>query len=661
MDIKTKIEALRAEIRTHDHRYYVLNSPEISDLAYDRLLSELTTLESQYPELITPDSPTQRVGSDLTKEFPTVSHLAPMMSLSNTYKPEEIADFDRRVRDVLGNIAHHYVCELKLDGVAISLVYENGKLLRGVTRGDGEKGEDVTKNLRTIRSIPLHLTEKSFLEVRGEVLMFREEFAKLNARRLEAGESPFANPRNSSAGTLKLQDPREVARRPLRFYGYYLRQLGSTDSDSSHYSNLKRLEKLKFPVLDAYRRCSSVSEVYEYCQYWETNRHTLPFDIDGVVIKVDKLVQQDKLGSTAKAPRWAIAFKFKATEVFTRVKDIVLQVGRTGVVSPVAELEPVLLAGSTVSRVTLHNEDFIKEKDIRVGDLVAIEKGGDVIPKVNRVDIHSRPKKSKVFIFPVSCPVCSQPLSKSEGEAAWRCDNIHCDAQVKRRIEHFSSRNAMDIENLGEAVVAQLVDTGLIHDVADLYFLKENDLLQLDRMGKKSVSNLMTAIEKSKSQSLERLIYGLGIRFVGEEAAKDLARYFKNMNAFSISDVEALVHIDGIGERTAHSIHYFFSDANVKKMLQRLVKAGLNMEYVQTSQQLQIFDGKVFVLTGSLPTYSRDQAKRLIEERGGHVSGSVSKKTDFVLAGEDAGSKLKKARDLGVSIIDEAQFRVMIK
>ena len=661
MDIKTKIEALRAEIRTHDHRYYVLNSPEISDLAYDRLLSELTTLESQYPELITPDSPTQRVGSDLTKEFPTVSHLAPMMSLSNTYKPEEIADFDRRVRDVLGNIAHHYVCELKLDGVAISLVYENGKLLRGVTRGDGEKGEDVTKNLRTIRSIPLHLTEKSFLEVRGEVLMFREEFAKLNARRREAGESPFANPRNSSAGTLKLQDPREVARRPLRFYGYYLRQLGSTDSDSSHYSNLKRLEKLKFPVLDAYRRCSSVSEVYEYCQYWETNRHTLPFDIDGVVIKVDKLVQQDKLGSTAKAPRWAIAFKFKATEVFTRVKDIVLQVGRTGVVSPVAELEPVLLAGSTVSRVTLHNEDFIKEKDIRVGDLVAIEKGGDVIPKVNRVDIHSRPKKSKVFIFPVSCPVCSQPLSKSEGEAAWRCDNIHCDAQVKRRIEHFSSRNAMDIENLGEAVVAQLVDTGLIHDVADLYFLKENDLLQLDRMGKKSVSNLMTAIEKSKSQSLERLIYGLGIRFVGEEAAKDLARYFKNMNAFSISDVEALVHIDGIGERTAHSIHYFFSDANVKKMLQRLVKAGLNMEYVQTSQQLQIFDGKVFVLTGSLPTYSRDQAKRLIEERGGHVSGSVSKKTDFVLAGEDAGSKLKKARDLGVSIIDEAQFRVMIK
>ncbi len=661
-----RIEKLREEIREHDYAYYVLNRPRISDEAYDRLLKELQTLEETHPELIAADSPTRRVGSDLTKTFPTVRHSEPMMSLSNTYSEEELLDFDRRVRELLEGERYAYVCELKFDGVAISLIYENGRLVRGVTRGDGEQGEDITNNLRTIRSIPLSFKPpgKEFdrIEVRGEALMFRDDFLKMNARRAEAGEALFANPRNSTAGTLKLQDPREVAARPLKFFAYYVRALGGKSRWKTHEEGLQELERLRFPVMAVHRVCQTVADVMRFCKEWEEKRDSLPFDIDGAVVKVNDLRQQQNLGATARAPRWAIAFKFKARQAVTAVRAISLQVGRTGVVSPVAELEPVFLAGSTISRVTLHNEDFINEKDVRAGDMVVIEKGGDVIPKIVSVVPDKRPANSKKYRFPSTCPVCRSPIEKAAGESAWRCENIGCDAQVKKRIEHYSSRHAMDIENLGEAVVAQLVDAGLIHDAGDLYFLKAEMLLELERMGKKSVENLLTAIERSKSQPLERLIYALGIRFVGEEGAKDLARDFKTLAALMQAGEDELVAVEGIGERTAHTIVHFFQNPGNRKVIKKLIDAGVNTKAASGHRPTveAVFKGKTFVLTGTLPSLTRPEATRLIEDRGGRVSGSVSKKTDFVLAGEEAGSKLDKAKSLGVKIIDEATFLKML-
>lgn len=657
-----KIASLRALIHEHDYKYYVLNLPTISDEKYDSLMRELSELEKQSPELITPDSPTQRVGSDLTKAFPTVKHVLPMMSLSNTYSKEELDEFDRRVKELLEGQKYEYVCEMKFDGVAISLIYDNGYLVRGVTRGDGDKGEDVTVNLKTIRSIPLHIAYNGNLEIRGEVLMNREDFMQMNRRRTEAGEAPFANPRNSSAGTLKIQDPKEVAARPLKFFSYYLRSLGQLGSFKSHFESLKELERLKFPVMNAYRLCNNVDEVFDFCREWEEKRDSLPFDIDGVVVKVNSFRQQETLGSTAKSPRWAIAFKFKAQQVQTTLLGITLQVGRTGVVSPVAELEPVFLAGSTISRVTLHNEDFIAEKDIRIGDTVVIEKGGDVIPKISQVVLDKRMAGSRKFKFPSKCPVCNTEIIKTEGESAWRCENIACDAQVKKRIEHFCSRDAMDIENLGEAVVAQLVDHRLIRDFADLYYLKLESLIELERMGKKSAQNLIEGIEKSKHQSLEKLVYALGIRFVGEESAKDLAKYFKTLDSLMRAGDAELLNIQGIGECTAHSIVQFFKNQKNLDVITKLIRAGVNTKITGSSSQSipQIFATKTFVLTGTLPTYSRDDAKKLIEDRGGKVSGSVSKKTDFVLAGEEAGSKLAKAKELGVAVIEEAEFQRMI-
>ena len=625
-------------------------------------MQELTDLEAQHPDLITPDSPTQRVGSDLTKTFPTIRHIQPMMSLSNTYSKEELDEFDRRVGELLEGQKYEYVCEMKFDGVAISLIYDKGYLVRGVTRGDGDKGEDITANLKTIRSIPLHIEHNGNLEVRGEVLMNRDDFMQMNQRRTEAGQAPFANPRNSSAGTLKIQDPKEVAARPLKFFSYYLRSLGQPGSFKSHFESLKELEKLKFPVMNAYRLCKDINAVFDFCREWEGKRDSLPFDIDGVVIKVNNFRQQETLGSTAKSPRWAIAFKFKAQQVQTRVLSITLQVGRTGVVSPVAELEPVFLAGSTISRVTLHNEDFIAEKDIRVGDTVVIEKGGDVIPKISQVFIEKRISSSKKFQFPANCPVCNSEIIKAEGESAWRCENIACDAQIKKRIEHFCSRDAMDIENLGEAVVAQLVDHHLIRDFADLYYLKLEPLIELERMGRKSAQNLIDGIEKSKHQSLEKLIYALGIRFVGEESAKDLSKFFKNLDALMHAGEEELLNIQGIGERTAHTVVQFFKNQKNIVVINKLIKAGVNTKVTGSSAQSfpQIFAGKTFVLTGTLPNYSRDDAKKIIEDRGGKTSGSVSKKTDYVLAGDEAGSKLTKAKELGVAVIDEAEFQRMI-
>ncbi len=660
---RQEISRLRAAIDDHNYRYYVLNTPTVSDEEYDRLLRKLIELEGAFPSLITPDSPSQRVGSDLTKTFPTVRHVQPMMSLSNSYDESDLKEFDRRVRELLEEASYEYICELKFDGVAISLIYEEGRLVRGLTRGDGEQGEDVTPNLKTIRSIPLRIEKPPVpaFEVRGEVLMFRADFQAYNAKRVEAGEPPFANPRNSSAGTLKLQDPREVAARPLKFFAYYLRSLRSRETIRSHFDGLEKLKAMRFPVMDNYRRCAGLSDVLDYCREWESKRLSLPFDIDGVVVKVNRLDQQEVLGATAKSPRWAIAFKFKAQQVETVVRDIALQVGRTGTVSPVAELEPVFLAGSTISRATLHNEDFITELDIRIGDTVVIEKGGDVIPKVTQVVLGKRPKQSKKFRFPSRCPVCGHPLFKDE--SAWRCENLSCDAQVKRRIEHFSSRNAMDIENLGEAVVAQLVDAGLIHNFADLYFLKAEPLLELERMGEKSVSNLLAAIEKSKQQSLERLIYALGIRFVGEESAHDLAKHFKTLDRLEKADEAALLEVDGVGEKVASSVMTFFRNPDSQRVIEKLKKAGIRMDYQEDPQAAavdKVFAGKTFVLTGTLPGLGRNEATKMIEIRGGKVSGSVSKKTDFVLAGDDAGSKLQKARELGVAVIDEEQFRKMM-
>lgn len=661
-----RILELRRIITAHDYNYYVLNRPEISDAEYDRLMQELIALESKYPETVTPDSPTQRVGSDLTKTFPTVRHLVPMISLSNTYNQGELTEFDRRVRELLEGASYDYICELKLDGVAISLIYEDGALIRGVTRGDGETGEDITPNIKTIRSVPLRLPEamplQGRIEIRGEALMFRNDFLEMNRRRAENGETVFANPRNATAGTLKLQDPREVARRPMKFFAYYIRMPDAGHNPVTHLEGLERLKFLQVPVVPEYRRCADIEEVFEYCRYLEKRRDDLPFEIDGAVIKVNNLRHQEILGSTAKSPRWAIAYKFKAQEAQTVIKDILLQVGRTGVIAPVAECEPVLLAGSTISRVTLHNEDFIREKDIRIGDTVIIEKGGDVIPKVTSVVTGKRPPKTVPFKFPKECPVCGAAISKTEGESAWRCDNPSCDAQIKRRIEHFCSRDAMDIASFGEAVIAMLVDRGLIRDAGDLYYLKYDDLVALERMGPKSAQNLMTAVEKSKTQSLERLIYGLGIRFVGEESAKDLARHFRTLDALLLATADELSQIPGIGERTAASIAGFFRNTENKKIIKKITDAGVNVSYRASgaSSSEPTLSGKIFVLTGTLPNYARHELKRMIEERGGKVASTVSKNTDYLIAGSDPGSKLDKAKTLGIPVLDEESFLKLI-
>lgn len=657
--VKKRILELREEIRRHDYRYYALNDPEISDESYDRMMKELSELEEQYPEVVTGDSPTQRVGSDLTKQFPSFSHAAPMLSLANTYTEGDLLDFDRRVREGLDGETYEYVCELKFDGVAVSLIYENGQLIRGVTRGDGEKGEVITANLKTIRSIPLSINEAGIaeLEVRGEVIMFRDDFIRLNQQRENDGEPPFANPRNCTAGSLKLQDPKSVAARPLKFFAYYARGGKDNPVFPTHEAGLRYLEERMFPVMNSYRRCHSIKDVLAFAKEWEDKRDSLPFEIDGIVVKVNDSEQQARLGATAKSPRWAIAFKFKARQAVSVIRNIVLQVGRTGVIAPVAECDPVLLGGSIISRITLHNEDFIREKDIRIGDAVVVEKGGDVIPKVAGVIYEKRPSESRSFTFPVNCPVCESALARDPGEAAWRCDNPRCDAQVKRRIQHFCSRDAMDIANLGESVIAQLVDNGLIRDPADLYELTSEKLVPLERIGEKSAANIIDAIYKSREQSLARLIYALGIRYVGEESAKDLARTARSAERLMAMTTEKLQLIHGIGERMAESIRRYFDEPENVKLVQRLIRLGVNPVYAEPEKKDRPFEGKTFVLTGTLPTFTRDKAKALIEERGGHVAASVSKKTNFVITGEDAGSKLEKAKSLGIAIIDESEFK----
>jgi DNA ligase (NAD+) len=660
-----RIEQLRARLRQHDYRYYVLAQPSISDQEYDRLMRELVALEAAYPELITPDSPSQRVGGQPTKEFPSVTHDVPMLSLSNTYNEEEVKDFDRRVRSMLRSEPFRYVCELKFDGVAISLLYRGGMFVRGATRGDGTQGDDVTQNLKTIRSIPLRLMRKKSemdeFEVRGEVYMKREDFRRMNEERELAGEKVFINPRNSAAGTLKLQDPKIVAGRPLNFVAYYLRSGNIELSD--HSDNLKTMRDLGFPVSEHTRVCKNLEAVVGYWKQWEEKRDSLPYDIDGVVVKVDSLRQQQRLGTIAKSPRWAIAFKFAARQGTTILRDIKLQVGRVGTITPVAELEPVFVGGSTVSRATLHNEDYIKELDIRPGDTVVVEKGGDVIPKVSSVVREKRRLGTRPFAMPGKCPECGSRISRPAGEASYYCENSECPAQIRARIEHFCHRGAMDIEGLGEAIVDQLVGLEFVHNFADLYELykKRKELVSLERWGEKSVDNLLQAIEESKQRPFARVLFALGIRHVGTSVAQLIVDEFRSIDALMNASFEDLQGIQGVGPRIAESIRRFVEDKHNKKIIDRLKKAGVRFEEKQRrSVQQSALTGKTVVLTGTLSSYTRDEAKQRIEELGGRVSSSVSAKTDYVVVGVDAGSKLDKAKKLGVKTLDEEEFQKLV-
>lgn len=667
-EIIKRIEELRDLIHQHDYNYYVLNEPTISDREYDLLMQELIELEKKYPFLITPDSPTQRVGGEPTKEFPVVVHDVPMLSLSNTYSIEELYDFNRRVKEALPDGEKiEYVTELKIDGVAISLKYRNGLFVQGVTRGDGTRGDDITNNLRTIRSLPLRLnfrevSKKHFenIEVRGEVYMNRDDFELLNREREKLGEKLFANPRNATAGTLKLQDPKLVAERPLNLFCYYLRS--ATKELETQYENLKILKSLGFKVNPHYRLCSSIEEVIEFCKEWEDKRETLPYDIDGVVIKVNSIRQQEILGNVAKSPRWATAFKFEAKKAKTKLKAITLQVGRLGTITPVAELEPVFLAGTTVSRATLHNFEEIQRKDIRVGDTVIIEKGGDIIPKVVEVVLDERNSKCLPFEIPEKCPVCGTKLINPPGEVAYYCPNYDCPEQIKQRLVHFASRTAMDIEGLGEAVVDKFVDLGFLYSPADIYRLKDkrDQLIELEGFGEKSINNLLKAIEKSKEQPFERVLFALGIKHVGASVAKDLAAHFHSIDELMKATPEELQQIPEIGETISQSIVEYFDDERNRKLIDELRSFGLKFESEKKKISNKL-SGKTFVITGTLKSMTRTEAKELIEKLGGRTSDSVSSKTSYVIVGEDPGSKYEKAKKLKIPILSEEEFLKMVE
>jgi DNA ligase (NAD+) len=663
-DIKQRIEELRTKIRDADYKYYVLNEPDISDYEYDMMMKELEALETQYPELITPDSPTQRVSGEPINKFEIVYHKIPMLSLSNSYDFGDLIEFDRRIRNTLGNEPYEYVCELKFDGIAVSLIYENGIFIKGATRGDGIKGDDVTKNLKTIKALPLSVNSDKFknFEVRGEVFINKEDFEKINEEQLLKGEKTFANPRNTAGGTLKLKDSRIVAQRPLNLFVYYL----YTDEYplKSQFENLQILKQLKFPVNNYAEKVKNIHQVKKYCDKIEVLRSDLPYEIDGVVVKIDSLSQQRLLGTIAKAPRWAIAYKFKAQQQITKLKGITLQVGRIGTITPVAELEPVFLAGSTISRATLHNFDEIKRKDIRVGDYIKIEKGGDVIPKVIGVLKERRPPEGlKEFQLPTVCPVCGTKLFKPEDEVAYYCPNYFCPAQVQGRIEHFVQRNAMEIEGLGTAIIELLIRENFVKDIADLYDLYKykSELIKMEGFGEKSISNILLSIEESKKKPFEKVLFAIGIRHVGEKTARILCNHFHNIDKLQSASIEEISGIYEIGPKIAESVYNFFRDKKSKILIERLKKAGLKFEIEHKHTLLNPnFEGKTFVLTGTLENYTREIATELIEKSGGRVSSSVSKKTDYVLVGTDPGSKYEKAKKLGVKIIYEEDFERML-
>lgn len=655
---RERAEALRSELEAHNHRYYVLDEPTITDFEYDQMIRELEDLENQYPSLVTPYSPTQRVGGRPKEGFATVRHRTQMFSLANAFNEGELQDFDRRVRQALPGETVEYVVEHKIDGLAVSLYYENGIFVRGATRGDGETGEDITENLKTIRSVPLRLRRPvPALEVRGEAYMPKESFARLNEARDETGEPLFANPRNAAAGTLRQLDPKITASRQLALFAYELGYNNGLDLQE-HVQTLELLQELGFKVTRGYKIFSAINEVVEYCQTWHNKRFDLPYAVDGLVLKVNALSQRQRLGSTTKSPRWAIAYKFPPEQAVSTVKNILVRVGRTGVLTPSAELEPVSLAGTTVARATLHNEDIIREKDIRIGDRVLVQKAGDIIPEVLSVLSQERTGQETPWSMPVECPSCGSPVERAEGESAVRCTNMACPAKLWEELIHFSSRNAMDIAGLGPAVTGQLLAAKLVHDPADLYVLCYDDLVKIDRMGSKSAQNLLGAITASRANPLHRLIFALGIRHVGEQAAKILAERYESLQALMEAREEELTEIPEIGPKIAASIVSFFESQQNLHVIEKLVQAGVNTTSEKADQAGEKpLAGKVFVITGTLEDFSRQTAGELVEKLGGKVSSSVSRNTDYLIVGEKPGSKYDKAVELGVTVVNEEEFK----
>ncbi|HPA99300.1 MAG TPA: NAD-dependent DNA ligase LigA [Candidatus Marinimicrobia bacterium] len=661
--LREKAKELRRQIETANYNYYVLDNPTISDAEYDRLMRELEQLEAAYPELRTPDSPTQRVGAQPLDEFKTVTHRVPMLSLDNAMDEGEIRDFAIRVQKSLPGETVQFVCEPKIDGLAVELVYENGVFISGSTRGDGITGEDITQNLKTIRSIPLRLMPNlpipTLLEVRGEVYMDKADFQRLNEQQLKEGKPLFANPRNSAAGSVRQLDPQITAKRPLKIFCY---GLGSLEGYSfqTHHEFLEALLKWGFRVNPLIEIAKEVEALIAYYHKIESIRDSMPYDIDGVVYKVDSLAQQAKLGIKSRSPRWAIAGKFKAQQEVTQIIDIEASVGRTGAITPVAHLKPVQIGGVTVSHATLHNQDEIDRKDIRIGDWVVVQRAGDVIPQVVKVITERRTGNEKRYSIPANCPVCGTPVVREEDEAKHRCPNINCPAQIKASIEHFASKRAMNIEGLGEKLIEQLVDSGLIKNVADIYSLRKEQLLTLERMGEKSAQNLLDAITASQNVSLARFIYALGIRNVGEHMAKVLAKAFGSLERLSQASEEELMAIEGVGPIVARSVRNFFNAESNRQTIEKLLSSGIRISSEQDYKQKEEIAGKTFVFTGTLTNFTREEAQALVEKYGGKSASSVSKKTDYVVVGENAGSKAETARQLGVKILNEAEFLELI-
>jgi len=667
--VQQQMEKLREEIRHHEYRYYVLDDPEITDAQFDALMNELKKLEREHPELITPDSPTQRVGGKPREGFVKVPHSVPMLSLDNAYSEEELRNWERRVHELSGRKSVEFVCELKLDGMSLALRYEGGKLVRGITRGDGTTGEDVTSNVRTVRSVPLSVAGEKLkkaglpadFEVRGEMLMPIASFKRMNEEREKHGLSVFANPRNATAGTVRQLEPSITAQRRLDFFGYILiGEGGKAAIFDKQWDTLNALDAAGFKVNPRRALAKDFDEVWDFIGQCEEKRETLPYEIDGVVIKVNEVGLQRQLGFTGKAPRWAIAYKYAARAGITLIEDILVQVGRTGKLTPVAALKPVPIGGTTVSRATLHNMDEIERLGVKIGDWVEVERGGDVIPKVTRVvDDKDHPRGHKSFHMPEKCPVCGGNIARTEGEVDYRCVNQKCPAKLRETILHFASRGVMNIDGMGDALVTQLTERGLVKDVADIYKLTKADLLSLERMGDKSAQNVLNEIEHSKQLPLERVIFGLGIRFVGERTAQFLAEHFGDLNSLMNAGEEELQQVEEVGPRIAKSIVEFFSEPKNRELVEELRAAGLTLRGKKKERGTKLA-GKTFVLTGTLSSLTRDEAKKMIEDAGGKVTGSVSKKTDYVVAGAEAGSKLDKAKELGVAVIDEEQMRELL-
>lgn len=667
-NLEDQIDSLRDQIRHHEYRYYVLDDPEVSDAEFDRLMNQLKKLEAEHPELITPDSPTQRVGGKPREGFVKIAHSVPMLSLDNAYNEEELRNWERRVHELAGRKDIEFVCELKLDGMSLALRYEAGKLMRGITRGDGSTGEDVTANVRTVRSIPLSIPPEKLkkagippdFEVRGEMLMPIASFKRMNEEREKQALSLFANPRNATAGTVRQLEPGITAQRRLDYFAYMLISNGRTVFDH-HWDTLNALETVGLKVNPRRALATNFDEIWKFIGHWEEKRESLPYEIDGVVIKVNGTALQRELGFTGKAPRWAIAYKYAARAGITQIENIHVQVGRTGKLTPVAELKPVPIGGTTVSRATLHNMDEIERLGVKIGDWVEVERGGDVIPKVTRVlDDAKHPRGRKTFHMPEHCPVCGGHVVRAEGEADHRCVNQKCPAKLRETILHFASRGVMNIDGMGDALVTQLTDRGMVKDVADIYKLTKANLLSLERMGEKSADNVLREIDNSKRLPLERVIYGLGIRFVGERTGQFLAEHFGSMDDLVKATEEELQQVEEVGPRIAKSIVEFFAEPKNRELVDELRAAGLTFKGKKKERGTKLA-GKTFVLTGTLATYTRDEAKKLIEDAGGKVAGSVSKKTDYVVAGTEAGSKLDKAKELGVKVIDENSLRDLLK